>query len=70
MALHTDLNEALVTVSIQSSCSARKGKLKSVGGRWAENEGESVADFVRREREQVMGGCWSAWEYDLYLYWI
>ncbi|CAN0262339.1 unnamed protein product, partial [Scytosiphon promiscuus] len=31
---------------------ARKGKLKKVGGRWAEQKDESVADFVRREREQ------------------
>ncbi|CAN0448813.1 unnamed protein product, partial [Ectocarpus sp. 12 AP-2014] len=31
---------------------ARKGKLKKAGGRWAEHKGESVADFVRREREE------------------
>lgn len=32
---------------------ARKGKLKKAGGRWAEHKDESVADFVRREREEV-----------------
>lgn len=38
--------------AVSTERSARKGKLKNVGGRWAEQKGESVADFVRREREQ------------------
>lgn len=35
--------------------SRRKGKLKEAGGRWAEGSNESVAEFVKREREQVGG---------------
>lgn len=39
--------------------SRRKGKLKGAGGRWAQGANESVAEFVKREREQVsgFGGC-------------
>lgn len=40
--------------------SRRKGKLKGAGGRWAEGANESVAEFVKREREQV-GGWVGEW---------
>lgn len=43
----------MLHILLVCSSRARKGRLKKVGGRWAEQKDESVADFVRREREQV-----------------